>query len=356
MCDLPSFPLFVSDYLGKTHPGLTIEQHGCYLLLLMFSWQRPTCALPDDDGWLQSRLGIHGNKWRVLRKTVLERFFEKDENGEYFSKRLRKEREFVLKSRRNAREKAEKRWAIEKENNNLAENRHMHPTPPHPKEERKKDTSYPSTRARDPGSEDLFSEGRGCQGNQHHHPAKPTEVHPHGEAGPSNGKAPPRGQPPTPPDGAAPPRPQPVAASAGEAGGCDVRKRRRKPKAQQPKPQPDPKFEEFWATCLVKEGRVPALEEWQVAITKAPPDEIIAAAKRYAEKRAAEIAAGDLPKWTKRPKNWLHDERWTDEPAPAGSRIDGGQNEAPINGHRPSKGDDWMARSAANLRKMGAWQ
>jgi len=129
MCELPSFPLFVSDYLGKTHPHLTLEQHGTYLLLLMFSWQRPTCALPDDDRWLAKRLDIQLRTWRPLRKTVLEPFFKQDEKGEWFSQRLRKEREYVSKIRRKSSENSLKRWSVSKENNDLAENRHMHVTP-----------------------------------------------------------------------------------------------------------------------------------------------------------------------------------------------------------------------------------
>src|SRR5258708_38692128 len=139
MCEFPSFPLFVSDYLGKTHPHLTLEQHGTYLLLLMFSWQRPTCALPDDDRWLAKRLDIQLRTWRPLRKTVLEQFFKQDEKGEWFSQRLRKEREYVSKIRRKSSENSLKRWSVSKENNDLAENRHMHPTPPHPKEEERED-------------------------------------------------------------------------------------------------------------------------------------------------------------------------------------------------------------------------
>jgi uncharacterized protein YdaU (DUF1376 family) len=136
MVDRPYFPFFVSDYLGKTHPGLTLEQHGCLVLLLAFSWQRPNCSLPDDDSWLATRLNIHGDKWRTLRKTVLERFFERDENGDFYSKRLRKESDFSSKSHRKAVEKVEKRWSKSKENNDIAENRHMPPHHTAPQERR----------------------------------------------------------------------------------------------------------------------------------------------------------------------------------------------------------------------------
>jgi uncharacterized protein YdaU (DUF1376 family) len=402
MAEYPSFPFFVSDYLGKTQGELTLEQHGCYILLLAFSWQRPNCSLPDDDRWLAARLGIHGNKWRILRETVLNRFFVKDENGEYYSNRLRKERDFVEKSRRNAREKAEKRWAKERENNNLAKNQHMHPTPPHPKEERENDTSYHSHAVRNGGSGNLFE---GIPNQAKPHPAEPLQ----GSAGEPRTRAqtpfkgselaqayvdritaqnqnegresgarpeaatPPRIAPSSeapiieaspsrgsqaPPGAAAPPRPDATVVNLfGDAGGYAKPARPKSPKSK-PKPvQDDAAFERFWSIYPRRDDKGLARKAWTEAINKASPEQIIAGAERYAAERA-----GMDPRYTKKPKTFLNAESWANEAPPARvidqdgePVIDGDGAPAPrhMNGQRMSAGSASSARKEQKLREAG---
>lgn len=147
MAEFPALPLWTDAYLSDTHPDLTLEEHGAYLLLLIASWRRPDCALPNDDKWLCRFLGVHGNQWRKLRSAVLERFFTLTEAGNWQQKRLRKERDFVEKKRGKQRENAEKRWSETKDNNCIADAKAMppHPQPtPTPIEEDKKD---PATQA-----------------------------------------------------------------------------------------------------------------------------------------------------------------------------------------------------------------
>jgi uncharacterized protein YdaU (DUF1376 family) len=320
MCEFPSFPLFVSDYLGKTHPHLTLEQHGTYLLLLMFSWQRPTCALPDDDLWLAKRLDIQLRTWRPLRKTVLEQFFKQDEKGEWFSQRLRKEREYVSKIRRKSSENSLKRWSVSKENNDLAENRHMHPTPPHPKEEERESASQ-TLRARDEGSGDLFraekqapaspAERGSARTEFADRPTSPITASPSLSSASKEERQEGRkaskeeSVPPDPPR--APPPIATVAPSPDAAAGCGVPKRRSKTKPAVDTAESD----EFWRAYPRHDDKYRFRFAFAEALKKTTTAELIAAAKRYATSRT-----GEDPKWTKLAVNWLREERWLDEPAP----------------------------------------
>jgi len=121
MADFPALPLWTDAYLADTHPLLTLEQQGCYMLLLMTQWRRHDDVLPDDDKWFCRLLGVHGNKWKTLRASVLEAFFTRDEEGNWYQKRLRKERDFVEKRRRKAKESVEKRWSKVRKNNELVD-------------------------------------------------------------------------------------------------------------------------------------------------------------------------------------------------------------------------------------------
>lgn len=120
MAEFPALPLFTDAYLSDTHPGLTLEQHGAYLLLMMLAWRRPGCTLPNDDRWIKGKLGVHGNKWNWLRATVLERFWRQREDGEWEQKRLAKERAYITEASERARASAAKRWVgnkIDRESN-----------------------------------------------------------------------------------------------------------------------------------------------------------------------------------------------------------------------------------------------
>ena len=142
MADFPALPLWTDSYMADTHPGLSLEEHGCYLMLLQAAWRRSTCDVPDDDRWFCKFLGIHGNKWRVLRVTVLERFWTFDPDGpSWHQKRLRKERDFVEKRARKQKENAEKRWAQHSKTKELPDAAAYAPTPtptPTPIEEESK--------------------------------------------------------------------------------------------------------------------------------------------------------------------------------------------------------------------------
>lgn len=71
--------------------------------------------------------------------------------------------------------------------------------------------------------------------------------------------------------------------------------------------KPD-RFAEFYGVYPRHEARGDALKAWGAACKRADADVIIAAAKRYAERRA-----GEDKQFTKLPATWLRRECWTDE-------------------------------------------
>ena len=67
----PFMQLWVADYLKDTR-GLTTEQHGAYLLLIMEYWTKG--SLPDDDKQLARIAGMAIREWRKS-KPALQAFF-----------------------------------------------------------------------------------------------------------------------------------------------------------------------------------------------------------------------------------------------------------------------------------------
>ena len=72
----------------------------------------------------------------------------------------------------------------------------------------------------------------------------------------------------------------------------------------------DSDFQKFWSAYPKKVDPGRTQNMWNVAITKAPIDMIIAAAERYAFE--VEVADTD-EQYIAHPSNWLFQERWTDE-------------------------------------------
>jgi uncharacterized protein YdaU (DUF1376 family) len=126
MADFPALPLWTDAYLADT-ADLDACEHGCYLILLMISWRRHDCALPNDLKWMQRSLNaycggsIHGNRFNSIVPKLLERFFQLGPDGKFHQKRLRKERDFVLNFSRTQSEIAKKRWAKVRKDKELAD-------------------------------------------------------------------------------------------------------------------------------------------------------------------------------------------------------------------------------------------
>lgn len=66
-------PLYPGDYLRDTM-GLTTEQHGAYLLLIMAYWSNGG-PLPDDDQYLASVTRLTMDRWMAYRP-VMQTFFQ----------------------------------------------------------------------------------------------------------------------------------------------------------------------------------------------------------------------------------------------------------------------------------------
>jgi hypothetical protein len=97
------------------------------------------------------------------------------------------------------------------------------------------------------------------------------------------------------------------------------RPRHREPRqTQQPSVASEARFEEFWRAYPRKTSKGAARKAWAKAITKAVPDKIIAAVRRYAVGETARMTSGVNPglRYTAYPATWLNAERWDDETTP----------------------------------------
>jgi uncharacterized protein YdaU (DUF1376 family) len=132
MAEFPALPLWTDAYLSDTHPNLSLEEQGCYVLLLLTAWRRPTKSLPDDDRWICKTLAVDPRVWKRLRKSVLKRFW-KLENDEWRQDRLTREADFLRRSAEDrteiARSSALVRWAKHNENKANGHANAMLPTP-----------------------------------------------------------------------------------------------------------------------------------------------------------------------------------------------------------------------------------
>ena len=109
MATLPYMPLFVGDYLADTM-GLTTEQHGAYLLLLMSYWKNG--PLPDDDSRLAATCKMTAESWACSKHALASLFDVRD--GQWFNRRQDKERKLAAEKKEKSSEKskaaAEARW------------------------------------------------------------------------------------------------------------------------------------------------------------------------------------------------------------------------------------------------------
>ncbi len=117
MADYPSLPLWTDAYLADLHPRLTLEQHGCMILLMQFAWRRPSCDLPDDDKQVARMLSISAGRWKTKLKPIMEELWI-FENDVFFNKRLRKERDFVATKTQSLKDRGRKGGIAKALNNN----------------------------------------------------------------------------------------------------------------------------------------------------------------------------------------------------------------------------------------------
>ena len=97
MPELPYLKMFTGDYLRDT-AHLTLEEHGAYHLLLYAAWARKDCALPPDDQHLARIVGVGTRRWKRIKISVLEAFFEQNDSGYWLHNRLVIERKLALQN------------------------------------------------------------------------------------------------------------------------------------------------------------------------------------------------------------------------------------------------------------------
>lgn len=81
-------PLYVADYLKDTQ-HLSTQEHGAYLLLIMYAWSHDG-LLPGDEKRVARIAGLTPKEWKNSRDVMLE-FFTKKSDG-FRHKRVEKER------------------------------------------------------------------------------------------------------------------------------------------------------------------------------------------------------------------------------------------------------------------------
>ena len=96
MADFPALPLWTDALLADT-THLSNDEIGAYLLLLIASWRRPNCDLPDDDAFLAKISRCTPEDWTVRMRPVMLQFFSIAQNplgysGLWIQKRLVSER------------------------------------------------------------------------------------------------------------------------------------------------------------------------------------------------------------------------------------------------------------------------
>lgn len=119
MAEFPAMPLWTDRYLADTR-HLSRSQHGSYLLLLMESWRRPRCSLPDDDAMLARLAGCSEEEWLAEKPVIMGLWSLDKRRREWTQKGQIKERLFLEEKRRSQRDKARSRWNKAKKANAVA--------------------------------------------------------------------------------------------------------------------------------------------------------------------------------------------------------------------------------------------
>ena len=93
MAEYPSLPLFTDAFIADTI-HLNAAQTGAYLMLLMCAWRSKDCTIPNDDKILARFSRMSPKEWAANRDVILS-FWDLNDDGEYFQKRLTDERSYA---------------------------------------------------------------------------------------------------------------------------------------------------------------------------------------------------------------------------------------------------------------------
>ena len=109
---MPMLQFFVSDHVADTH-HLSLEDQGCYVMIMFLTWLNKCRPFPDDDTTIPRMLHITKKKWKKI-KPKLTPFFNLEENT-FRQMRLEKTWETAEERVKKSKEAADIRWAKEKE-------------------------------------------------------------------------------------------------------------------------------------------------------------------------------------------------------------------------------------------------
>lgn len=120
MSSQPWMPFYVNDFQIDTLE-LDADEIGAYMIMLCLCWQRKG-PLPGDDATLKKMLGrcisgFHGHSYNRIVPKLLNRYFFKDENGDWRQARIEKEIQKADKLSAKQSQNVSKRWANQAQNN-----------------------------------------------------------------------------------------------------------------------------------------------------------------------------------------------------------------------------------------------
>lgn len=107
MADFPALPLWTDAYLADLHPRLSLEEHGCMILMMQFAWRSEGCRLEDDDKLIARMLSVTLNRWEQRLRPVMKKLWTVSD-GFWTQKRLTKEHQFVANRTANLSERGRK--------------------------------------------------------------------------------------------------------------------------------------------------------------------------------------------------------------------------------------------------------
>ena len=106
---VPCLHFFPSDHIADTL-HLSVEAQGCYLLILLHTWNNKCQAYKDDDKLLRRLLRITPAKWKKIKIEIIP-FFDLSE-GTFKQKRLERTWAKALDRSQKSKEAAEKRHSM----------------------------------------------------------------------------------------------------------------------------------------------------------------------------------------------------------------------------------------------------
>jgi uncharacterized protein YdaU (DUF1376 family) len=125
MSKRPWMPFYPNDFRLDTL-GLDDAETGTYMVLICLAWRRGDGSITGDMGELKRVLkqcfaNYHGHSFNRVVPKLLERYFERGDNGRWYQPRVVKELQIADKLSANQTQKVNKRWSEYRKNKALAD-------------------------------------------------------------------------------------------------------------------------------------------------------------------------------------------------------------------------------------------